>query len=129
MPQNKWSSKYSADIFISHLIGPIFLKIPAVESVHFICVSNAHARFRIMKSKDLQKIVLSKCQNGDKPTEIHRDLNDGIGIRTIKQWCQMIRQPGSISLSTPSDCPRFVRMKSNIQKVKHRLHRKEEVSA
>ena len=37
-----------------------------------------------MKSKDLQKIVLSKCQDGDKPTEIHRDLNGMIRLRTIR---------------------------------------------
>ena len=37
-----------------------------------------------MKSKDFQKIVLSMCQNGDTPTEIHRDLRDRIGLRTIK---------------------------------------------
>ena len=39
-----------------------------------------------MESKDLQKIVLSKYQNGDTPTEIHRDLNGGIGLSTIKRW-------------------------------------------
>ena len=38
-----------------------------------------------MKSKDLQKVVLSKYQNGDNPTKIYRDLNGGIGLRTIKR--------------------------------------------
>ena len=77
-----------------------------------------------MKSKDLQKIVLSKYQNGDTPTEIHRDFNGGIGLRTIKRWCQMIRQSGSIILSSPPGCPRFARTTGNIRKVKHRLPRK-----
>jgi hypothetical protein len=30
---------------------------------------------QIMKSKDLQKLVLSKYENGDGPTKIFRDLN------------------------------------------------------
>ena len=77
-----------------------------------------------MKSKDLQKVVLSKYQNGDTPTKIHRDLNGGIGLRTIKRWCQMIRRSGSVKLSSPPGGPRFARTKGNIQKVKHRLRRK-----
>ena len=67
-----------------------------------------------MKSKDFQKIVLSKCQNGDTPAETHRDLNGGISLRTIKQWSQMVRQFGSIALSPPPGCPRFVTTKDNI---------------
>ena len=82
-----------------------------------------------MKSKALQKIILSKCQNGDTPIEIYRDLNGGTGLRTIKQSCQMIRQSGSIALSTSLSCPCFVRTKSNSQKVKHCLRRKKRVSA
>ena len=38
-----------------------------------------------MKSKDLQKIVLSMYQNGDTPTKIYRDFNGGIGLRTIER--------------------------------------------
>ena len=82
-----------------------------------------------MKSKDLQKVVLSKYQNGDTATKIHRDLNGGIGLRTIKRWCQRIRQSGSIKLSSPPGGPRFARANGNIQKVKHRLRRKKRVSA
>ena len=41
----------------------------------------------------------------------------------------MIWQSGSIALSTPSGCQHFVRMKSNIHKVKSRLRRKKRVSA
>ena len=54
-----------------------------------------------MKSKDLQKIVLSKYENGDTPTKIYHDFNGGIGLRTIERWCQMIRRSGSITLSSP----------------------------
>ena len=37
-----------------------------------------------MRSKDLQNIILSKYQEGDTPTEIHRHLNSGIWSATIK---------------------------------------------
>ena len=82
-----------------------------------------------MKSKDLQKVVLSKYQNGDTPTKIHRDSNGGIGLTIIERWCQRIRQFGSIKLLSPPGGPRFARTKGNIQKVKHHLRRKKRVSA
>jgi len=37
-----------------------------------------------MKSKDLQKVVLSKYQKGDTPTRIYHDLNGTLGLSTIK---------------------------------------------
>ena len=74
-----------------------------------------------MKNKDPQKIVLSKCQNGDTAAEIHCDLNGGIGLRIIRRWCQMTSHSGSIALSTPPGCLHFVRTKTNIQKVKYHL--------
>ena len=40
----------------------------------------------------------------------------------------MIRQSGSIALSTLPGCPCFVRTKSNIQKVKYCLRQKKTVS-
>ena len=82
-----------------------------------------------MKSKDLQEVVLSKYQNGDTTTKSHRDLNGGIGLRTIERWCQMIRRSGSIKFSSSLGGPRFATMKDNIQKVNHRLSRKKKVSA
>ena len=74
-----------------------------------------------MKSKNLQNIVLSKYQNGDTPTKIDHDLSSAIGLRTIKRWCRMIRRNGTITLSSLSGCPRLVRTKGNIKKVKDRL--------
>ena len=82
-----------------------------------------------MKSKDSQNVVLSKYQNGDSPTEIYHDLSGTIGLRTIKRWCQMIHQTGTISLSSPPRCPHWVRTKKNIKKVKDRSRRKSRVSA
>ena len=38
-----------------------------------------------MKSQDLQNIVLSKYQKGDTQTEIHRHLNSGISLATMKR--------------------------------------------
>ena len=70
-----------------------------------------------MKSKDLQKIVLSKYQNSNTPTKVYRDLNGGTGLRTIKRWCQMIRQSRSITLASPSSCFSSIRKKKKIQKV------------
>ena len=82
-----------------------------------------------MKSKDLQKVGISKYQNGDTPTKIHRHLNGAIGLRTIRRWCQRIRQSASIKLPSPSGGRRFARTKGNIQKGKHRLPPKKRVSA
>ena len=81
------------------------------------------------RSKDLQNVILSKYQNDDTPTEIYHDLSGAIGLRTIKQWCQMICQTGTISLSSPPGCARFVRTKTNIEKVKDSLRPESHVSA
>ena len=77
-----------------------------------------------MKSKDLQKVVLSKYQKGDTPKQIYHHLNGGLGLRTIERWCQMIRRSGTITLSKPLGGPRLARTRENIQKVKNRLRRK-----
>ena len=82
-----------------------------------------------MKSKDLQSIVLSKYQKGDTPTKIYRDLNGGVSLATITRWCQMICRTGCIELTGTRGGPRLVRTKENIQKVKHRLRRKNGISA
>ena len=50
-----------------------------------------------MKSKDLQKVGLSKYHNGDTTTKIHRDLNGGIGLRTI--GTVVPNDPPSLALS------------------------------
>ena len=67
-----------------------------------------------MTSKDVQDIVLSKYRDGDTPIKIFRDL---VGLATIKRWCQMILQFGSIKLSSSSDRSRIVRTNENIRKV------------
>ena len=82
-----------------------------------------------MKSKDLQKIVFSKRQNGDGPTKIFRDLSGGLCLRTVERWCKMIDESGSIDLSSPTGCPRISRTPAAIRKVKHRLNGRKRISA
>lgn len=84
--------------------------------------------FQIMKSKDLQKLVLSKYENGDGPKKIFRDLNGAMGLRTIERWCKMIRETGSIDLSKSPGGPRTVRTKETIQKAKRKMNRTKNMS-
>ena len=81
-----------------------------------------------MESKDFQKVALSKYQTGDTPTKVYRDLNDGVGLTMIERWCQMIGRSGSIQLSSLLGDPSVIRTKTNIQKVKTCLRRKNRVS-
>ncbi len=81
-----------------------------------------------MKSKDLQKIVLSKYQNGDGLTKILRDLSGGPCLKTVKRWCKMIDETGSINLSPSTGGSRTIRTAGAIQKVKNRMKGKRRVS-
>ena len=81
-----------------------------------------------MKSKDLQKLVLSKYNIGQGPAEIFQHLNGAVSLITIKRWCKMIRESGAIQLSTSSGRPRAIQTKQSIQKVKQRLTRKKKIS-
>ena len=82
-----------------------------------------------MKSKDLQKLVLSKYENGEGPSKIFRHLNGVLCLRTVKRWCKMIRETGSIELSTSPGRSPTIRTKESIKKVKHRLNRKKKVTS
>ena len=44
-----------------------------------------------------------------------------MGLRTIKGWCKMIRNTGSIQLSISPGVPCLARTNKKIQKVKHQL--------
>ena len=70
------------------------------------------------KSKDMQKVVLSKYEKGDGTTKIFQDLNGTISLSTIERWCRGIRQSGSINLSKLSGRPRIIRTKGSIEKMK-----------
>lgn len=81
-----------------------------------------------MKSKDIQKLVLSKYEKGEGPSEIFQHLNGTVSLITIKRWCKMVRETGTIQLSKSPGRPRTVRTKESIRKVKTRLNRKRKVS-
>ena len=81
-----------------------------------------------MKSKDIQKVVKTKYENGDGPAKIYRDLAGAVSLPTIKLWIKMMNTTGSITLSSPPGCPRTVRTKAAIVKVKNRLNQKKRVS-
>ena len=73
-----------------------------------------------MKSKDLQKLVLSKYEAGQTPKKIFEDLNGAVSYPTVKRWCKMIRETDVRGLSKPSTCHRTVRTKAPIQKLKRK---------
>ena len=75
-------------------------------------------QFTKMKSEDLRKLVLSKYKNGESSTKILEDLNGFVSSRTIRRWCQMVRETGSISSSHSPGRPRIIRTKGMIQKFK-----------
>jgi hypothetical protein len=79
-----------------------------------------------MKSKDIQKVVKTKYENGDGPAKIYRDSAGAISLPTIKLWIKMINTTGSITLSSSPGCPRTVRTKAAFVKVKNRLNKKNE---
>ena len=82
-----------------------------------------------MKSKDLQKLLLSKYEKGEGPSEIFRHLNGALCLRTVKRWCKMIREAGSIELPTSPGRSPIIRTKESFKKVKHRLNRKKKVTS
>ena len=73
-----------------------------------------------MKSKDLKKLVLSKCETGQTPKKIFEDLNGALSYRTVERWCKMIGETGAIDLSKPSACHRAVRTKAAIREIKRK---------
>ena len=81
-----------------------------------------------MKSKDVQKLVLSKYESSGGPSEIFQDLNGTPNLITIKSWCKMVRETSTIQLSKSPDPPRTFRTKESTRKVKTRLNRKRKVS-
>ena len=87
------------------------------ETIHSIFLKK-------MKSKDLQKVVISKYENGESLAKICRDLSGVVSYRTIRRWCKSITNTGSINLSKPPGQIRTARTKGAIQKVKDRLKRK-----
>ena len=85
-------------------------------------------KFSKMKGEDLQKLVLFKYEKGEPSTKIFEDLNVFVSSRTIRRWCKMVRETGTINLSHSLGRPRIIRTKEMIQKVRKRMKRKKRVS-
>ena len=83
----------------------------------------------IVKSKDLQKLVLSKYEKNEGSSEISQHLNGALCLQTVKRWCKMIRETDSIKLSASTDHSSIIRTKKSIKNVKDRLNRKKKVTS
>ena len=71
-----------------------------------------------MNSKDLQKLILSKYEAEQTSKKIFQDLNGAVSYSTVRRWCKMIWETGTIDLSKPFGCHRTVRTKASTQKIK-----------
>ena len=78
----------------------------------------------LMKSKAFQNFILSKYEKGESLSKISRHLNGALCLRTVKGRCKMIRETGSIELSTSSGRSPIIRTKESTKKEKDRLNRK-----
>ena len=77
-----------------------------------------------MKGEDLQKLVLSKYEKGEPSTKIFEALNGFVSSQTIRRWCKMVRETGTINLFHSLGRPRIIRTKGMIQNVRKRMKRK-----
>ena len=73
-----------------------------------------------MKSKELQKLVLPKYEAEQTRKKIFEDLNGVMSCPTVKRWCKITPETGTIDLSKPFGCHRTVRTKAAIQKIKRK---------
>ena len=71
-----------------------------------------------MKTKDIQKAVKTKLENGDSPTKIYHGLAGVVSLQTVKSCMKKIDNIGSIDLFSPPDRSRTARTKANILKAK-----------
>ena len=71
-------------------------------------------QYRIMKNKDLPKLILSKYETGQALKKIFEDLNGSVSYPTVKRCCKMIGETGVINLSKLSACYRTVCTKAAI---------------
>ena len=85
-------------------------------------------KFSNMKDEDLQKLVLSKYEKGEPSTKVFEDLNGFVSSRTIRRWCKMVRETGTINLNHSLGRPRIITTKGMIQKLRKRMKRKKRVS-
>ena len=82
-----------------------------------------------MKSKDFQKLVLSKYSKSKEPTKIFRNLNGFVSFHIIELLCKSVRETCCIDLSKSAGRPRRIRMKVAIRKVKTRWQKRQCVAS
>ena len=59
-----------------------------------------------MKSKHIQKFVISKLQSAEFSSKTFRDLKKGVfSDATVFMWCNMIRKTSNIQTSCLEVCP------------------------
>jgi len=85
-------------------------------------------KFRKMKTKELQNLVLLKHKNGKKAAAIFRELDGQISIKTVRRWIKMIVENGAIDLQTPPGRKRDARSTANVQRTKRLLKGKKKVT-
>ena len=78
-----------------------------------------------MKGDDLQRFLLSKYEKGEPSTKFFEDLN---GLWALEPFDDGLKETGTINLSHTLGCPRIIRTKGMIQKVKKRMKRKKSVN-
>ena len=76
-------------------------------------------KFSKMKGEDLQKLVLSKYEKGEPSTKIFEDLSGFVSSPTIRRWCKMARETGTMNLFHSLGRPRIIGTKGMIEKVKN----------
>ena len=131
MGQNKWRVHCFFD-YLRSFYPLFFWKIPNLilyKTMEKRSVSTTLYPLCNMKSKDLQKLVLSKYDNGDGTTKIFRNLNGTISLSTIERWCRRICEVDTIDLVNPRGCSRPIRTKAAIPKVKRRLNPRKPLSS
>ena len=78
-----------------------------------------------MKSEDLKRTVeKTKYENCDEPAKNYRAFARVLSLQIIKLWIKMVRNTGSINLSSPFGSPRTTLTKTSIWKTNHRQHPK-----
>ena len=83
----------------------------------------------IMKSEDIQKLVLLLYHEGVNENQIYKHVRGTVSRATIYSWIKSMNTSSTIDMKSPTDRPRIIRNKSLIQKVKQRLSRKKRVSS
>ena len=67
-------------------------------------------------NKDLKKLVLSRYEKGESSSEIFLHWSGALCPRIVRRWCKIIRESGSLELSTSPGRSLIIRTKELIKK-------------